>query len=166
VIDFHSFYVKYAGEVRRFALLLCGNSALADDLTSETFVRVWNSGGKIQQVTVKAYLFTITRNLFRDHLRRQKRWADLDEGVPDTSVCLELRAEHSEELRKTLESIQRLPEQERAALLMYAVDAMSYREIADVLGLSLAATKLRIYRARLKLIQASHRTVRLNGVKV
>ena len=53
--DFHSLYEKYVQDVRRFALLLSGNDALADDLTSETFVRVWTSRGEIRQATVKAY---------------------------------------------------------------------------------------------------------------
>ena len=77
--DFHSLYVKYAPDVRRFALLLSGNDALADDLTSETFVRVWTARGEIRQATVKAYLFTIVRNLYRDHWRRERRWTELED---------------------------------------------------------------------------------------
>ena len=61
--DFESLYKSYAPQVRRFALFLCGDAALADDITSETFVRAWIGQGKIRGATVKAYLFTIARNL-------------------------------------------------------------------------------------------------------
>ena len=50
-------------------------------------------------------------------------------------------------------SLQKLPEQERAALLLYAQEEMSYQEIADAMGLTLAAVKVKIHRARLKLVQ-------------
>lgn len=164
--DFHSLYVKYAGDVRRFALLLCGNSALAEDLTSETFVRVWSSGGDIRQATVKAYLFTITRNLFRDHLRQERCWTELEDEVPADRPSIQIRAEHSEELRRTIENLQQLPEQERAALLMYVQQEMSYREIADALNITLAAVKVKIHRARLKLVElSSSAPVPLQGEK-
>ena len=61
--DFHELYTRYARDVHRFALYLSGDAALADDITSETFVRAWNSAAPIREATVKAYLFTIVRNL-------------------------------------------------------------------------------------------------------
>ena len=81
MMDFHSLYQSYAPQVHRFALFLCGDAALADDLTSETFVRAWTARGKIREATVKAYLFTIARNLYRDHLRRNRRNTELDESI-------------------------------------------------------------------------------------
>ncbi|HET9183328.1 MAG TPA: RNA polymerase sigma factor [Candidatus Angelobacter sp.] len=64
--DFHSLYQSYAPQVQRFVLFLCGDASLADDITSDTFVRAWTARGKIREATVKAYLFTIARNLYRD----------------------------------------------------------------------------------------------------
>src|SRR5215469_9625969 len=153
--DFHSLYERYAQDVRRFALLLSGNDALADDLTSETFVRVWTARGEIRQATVKAYLFTIVRNLYRDHWRRERRWTELEDHVADRGISPQQRSEQSSELRHTMAALQNLPEQERAALLMYAEEEMSYQEIAEAMGLTLAAVKVKIHRARLKLIQAT-----------
>ena len=59
-MDFHSLYQSYAPLVHRFALFLCGDGALADDITSETFVRAWTARGKIKEATVKAYLYDPT----------------------------------------------------------------------------------------------------------
>lgn len=152
--DFHHLYVKYAQDVRRFALLLCGNAALADDLTSEAFVRLWTARGEIRQATVKAYLFTIVRNLYRDHWRRERRWTELEDVVADGTASPQTRSENRSELQRVLSHLQKLPEQERAALLLYAQEEMSYQAVADALGLTLAAVKVKIHRARLKLLQA------------
>ena len=61
---FHELYEKYSRDVYRFALYLSGDPALADDVTSETFVRVWSSPEPVRLATVKAYLLSIARNLW------------------------------------------------------------------------------------------------------
>jgi RNA polymerase sigma-70 factor (ECF subfamily) len=68
--DFSTLYKKYAPDVFRFALYLSGNRGQAEDITSETFVRAWTSPETIKVATVKAYLFTIARNLFLHGLQR------------------------------------------------------------------------------------------------
>ena len=80
-MDLHDLYSRYASDVRRFALYLCGNEALADDLTSETFLRAWSSATPIRESTVKAYLFTIVRHLYLSELRRSSRQHDALESM-------------------------------------------------------------------------------------
>src|SRR5215470_10594454 len=104
--DFHSLYQRYAPQVHRFALFLCGEAALADDITSETFVRAWTSRGKIREATVKAYLFTIARNLYRDHLRGHKPMHELDESVRDPGIDLESRAAQKAEVQAVMQMLQ------------------------------------------------------------
>ena len=153
ITDFHSLYQSYAPQVKRFALFLCGDASLADDLTSETFVRAWTSRGKIREATVKAYLFTIARNLFRDHLRRNNRYTELEESLADESPGVETRTEHKAELEAVMAALQRLPEVDRAALLMRVQEEMPYEEIAQALGLPVTTVKVKVHRARLKLMQ-------------
>lgn len=152
--DFHTIYQKYAPQVHRFALFLCGEAMLADDITSETFVRAWTARGKIREATVKAYLFTIARNLYRDHLRRNRKYQELEESLPDEAPSLQERAEHKAELDAVMAALQRLTETDRAALLMRVQEDMPYEEIAQALGLPLATVKVKVHRARLKLMQA------------
>lgn len=152
--DFQALYERYAPHVRRFALFLGGDAALADDITSDTFVRAWTSPGTIEQATVKAYLFTIARNLYHDSLRRSRRIATLHENIRDERVDAQKQAEDRSELSFVLAEMQRLPEIDRAALLMRAQEQMSYEEIAQALGLSLATVKVKIHRARLKLMRS------------
>jgi RNA polymerase sigma-70 factor (ECF subfamily) len=152
--DFHSIYQKYAPQVHRFALFLCGEAMLADDITSETFVRAWTARGKIREATVKAYLFTIARNLYRDHLRRNRKYQELEESLPDEAPSLQERAEHKAELDAVMAALQQLTETDRAALLMRVQEEMPYEEIAQALGLPVATVKVKVHRARLKLMQA------------
>ena len=70
--DFSALFKRYALNVFRFALYLSGNRHEAEDITSETFVRAWTSPERIGAATVKAYLFTIARNLFLQELRKSR----------------------------------------------------------------------------------------------
>ncbi len=149
--DFSSLYKKHAPDVYRFALYLSGERGEAEDITSETFVRAWTSPGPIEMATVKSYLFTIARNLFLQGLRKKSRHVALDDELRDPQAGPYAQAEQKEKLHSVMTELQRLPEASRSALLMRAVDGMAYEEIAQVLGISLAAVKVKIHRARLAL---------------
>jgi RNA polymerase sigma-70 factor (ECF subfamily) len=87
---FHDLYEGHSRDVYRFALYLSGDPALADDITSETFVRVWSSPEPIRFATVKGYLLAITRNLWLMERRRYLRRLGLEEvneTFPDTRVA-------------------------------------------------------------------------------
>ena len=151
MIDFSALYKKYAPDVFGFALYLSGERGEAEDITSETFVRVWTSPEPIEMATVRGYLFTITRNLFLQGLRKKARNVELDHQLPDSLPSPYAQAEQKDEFRNVLAGLQKLPEVDRAALLMRAFEDMPYEEIARALGLSLAAVKVKVHRARLAL---------------
>jgi RNA polymerase sigma-70 factor (ECF subfamily) len=151
--DIERLYERYAGDVRRFALYLCGDVVMADEITSDTFVRAWTAGDCIRQPTVKGYLFTIARNAYTDLLRRAARHTQLDENEPDTRLSAQMQMELSEEVRVVLAALQQLPEIDRTVLLMRALDEMPYEEIAETMGISVVSAKVKVHRARLKLMQ-------------
>jgi RNA polymerase sigma-70 factor, ECF subfamily len=148
---FGALYTKYAQDVYHFALYLSGERGEAEDIASETFVRAWVSSETIRVATVRGYLFTIARNLFLQGLRKKSRQVALDENLRDPRASPYAQAEQKAELRNVLAGLQKLPEIDRAALLMRAFDEMAYDEIARALGISLAAVKVKIHRARLAL---------------
>ena len=150
-MDFHTLYQRYAADVSRFALYLSGDAALAEDVTSETFVRAWTAPGRIRVATVKAYLFTIARNVYLQALRKERRVTDLDERLPDPAPDAQTRAGQRQELDRVLRGLQKLPEVDRAALLMRAQDELSYQEIAATLGITSSAARVKVHRARIKL---------------
>ena len=151
--DIEDLYDRYAGDVRRFALYLCGDAVMADEITSDTFVRLWMAAGRIRQPTVKSYLFTIARNAYTDLLRRAARHTQLDKNMPDTRVSAQTQLEQTAEVRAVLAALQQLPEIDRSVLLMRALDGMPYEEIAETLGIPLVTAKVKAHHARLKLMQ-------------
>ena len=101
--------------------------------------------------TVKAYLFTIARNLHRKQWRRQSRLEALDEAMPDQAAQPDEAAVNQDEFQRTLEAVHALPEIDRTVLLLRAEQELSYEDIEAVTGLSVAAAKVRVFRARAKL---------------
>ncbi len=151
--EFADLYARFAPDVYRFALYLSGRRDDAEDITSETFVRAWTAAGEIRMATVKGYLFTIARNLYLESRRRARRHVALDDYIRDPGPGPQARAEQAAELDAALRGLAALPETDRAALVMRAVHEMPYEEIARALGLSLAAVKVRIHRARRTLLE-------------
>ena len=72
-MDFSEIYRRYAPHVHRFSIYLSGNPARAEDLAAETFVHALCGRTSLRVDTVKAYLFGIARNLYRDLIERQRR---------------------------------------------------------------------------------------------
>jgi RNA polymerase sigma-70 factor, ECF subfamily len=150
-VEFSGIYRTYAHELRRFAVFLSGNPALADDLVSEAFVRAWTARDRIEFSTVRGYLFAIVRNLFLQHLRHERRRRPLDEQMVDDLPGPEARASDRNDLRVVIDALAALPEIDRAAVLMRADEGLAYEEIAAALRISVAAAKVKVHRARLRL---------------
>jgi RNA polymerase sigma-70 factor (ECF subfamily) len=156
---FHELYERYYRDVYRFALYLSGDPAIADDVTSETFIRVWSSPEPVRLATVKAYLLTIARNLCLMERRRSLRHQNLDETVPSGGHSALRQVEVKDELDRVLRALQEFPEADRAALLMRADEGLPYEEIAAALGLPVATVKVKIHRARLRLAHVRNQGV-------
>jgi len=153
VINFHELYQKYAQDVYRFAYWLCGNAQNAEDITSETFVRALTSTGEIRAETVKGYLLTIAKNLAYKKSNREKHLVPLDKNITEAQMEPVRIVENSNSIQTAMQFIQTLPEIDRAALILRLQDDLSYEEIASVLNISLAAAKVKVHRARLKLTE-------------
>ncbi|MFZ0335979.1 MAG: RNA polymerase sigma factor [Candidatus Acidiferrales bacterium] len=154
MIDVTSLYERYAPDVRRFALYLCGDPVMADEITSDTFVRAWLAREKIRELTVKSYLYAIARNAYVDLHRRAARHTELDERMPDAHISAQTHLEQRAEVDAVLAALQELPEIDRTVLLMRAFDEMPYEEIAVALEIPVTTAKVKVHRARAKLMQA------------
>jgi RNA polymerase sigma-70 factor (ECF subfamily) len=148
---FHELYSRYAEDVFRFAHWLTGNPHDARDITQETFVRAWTAPEEPRTETVKAYLYAIARNLHRKQWRRQSRLEALDEAMADPAAPPDQAAANQDEFRRTLEAVHALPEIDRTVLLLRAEQDLSYDDIAAATGLSAAAARVKVFRARAKL---------------
>jgi RNA polymerase sigma-70 factor (ECF subfamily) len=151
MIDFATLYQRHEAEVFRFSLWLSGDRALAEDITSETFLRVWTARARVDLTSVTGYLLTVARNLYLQGVPRAGRHEGLDAEAPDPGPGPDRSAEGIEELNAVLADLQQLPGLDRAALLMHAQQQMPYEEIAAALGITAGAAKVKVHRARLRL---------------
>jgi len=149
---------EYAGAVYGYLLRLSGDQALADDLTNETFYRAMLAlEGFRGEASIKTWLLRIARNLYLNRVKREKRLTSLDaleeQGVRFTATHpgpekVALDRERHQALEQALLA---LSETDRSMLLLASQEKLSYQEISEVLGLSVAVIKVRIFRARQRL---------------
>src|SRR5690242_11538342 len=145
-------YRSHAAEIFRYAFAMLGNRADAEDVTQATFVNAMRAIERHGEPhTPSNWLITIAHNIVRQRYRRlQSRpteveleseieAAELDEG--DTSIGDLVRA------------LQRIPPNQREALVMRELEGRPYREIAAMLDLSLSAVETLIFRARRSLAE-------------
>ena len=152
MLNFKDLYESYAAEVYRLALWLAGDSSEAEDITSETFIRAWVNNSNIRTETLKAYLFTIARNIYLEQLRKRKHQVNLDPTYPDPGPEPERVVESQIELLRIQRLVQTFPEVDRAAFVLRVQHELPYAEIARALEISMAAAKVKVHRVRKKLL--------------
>lgn len=147
---------EHADSVYRLAFRLSGNQHDAEDLTQETFMRVFRSLKSYQPGTFEGWLHRITTNLFLDMVRhrasvRMEALPEDYERVPGTDVTPE-EAYNDANLDPTLQAaLDQLSPDFRVAVVLCDVVGMSYEEIADTLGVKMGTVRSRIHRGRSQL---------------
>jgi RNA polymerase sigma-70 factor (ECF subfamily) len=154
MLNFTDFYDSYAAEVYRFAHWLTGDRWEAEDITSETFIRAWVRVNIVRTETLKAYLFTIARNIYLQKHRRGDHQVALHDSYPDPAPNPEKMLESQQALSLVQKILQTLPEIDRAAFVLRVQHELPYAEIARVLELSVTASKVKVHRVRKKLLAA------------
>ena len=149
--DFSGLYGRYAPGVYRYALFLCGDRTQAEDITSETFVRVWGARDRVELPTVRTYLLAIARNVFLQGLRQRRRVVELDDAISDPAPRPDASHEVAAELDRVMSLLAMLPEVDRTALLLRADEDLGYDEIAAILGITPVAARVKVHRARARL---------------
>jgi RNA polymerase sigma-70 factor (ECF subfamily) len=155
---FEKLYREHASAVFRFAWGLCGDRASAEDLVSETFVRILTRAPRIETRTALAYLLAVARNVHLSGWRRRRREVPLEPDLAAPETDWARRMDERDDLDRVLKSLGTLTEGERAALLLRVEHELPYDEIAAVLGVSASAAKVRVHRARLRLATARTRS--------
>jgi len=144
---------QHADRVYRLAYRLSGNQQDAEDLTQETFIRVFRSVQNYQPGTFEGWLHRITTNLFLDMVRRRTRIRmealpeDYDR-VPAEDPNPE-QIFHDSRLGPDLQAaLDSLPPEFRAAVVLCDIEGLSYEEIGATLGVKLGTVRSRIHRGR------------------
>lgn len=160
--QFESFVLAYQDMVFTTAVRFLGNDAEAEDVAQEVFLRAWKHWGELHDATAAGgWLKTVARNLCLNHLQRHRaRWTsfsdlaredDEQEGrepefAAEETLGMELL---TADQRVILEgALAKLPDDQRAALVLYHFEDLDYVEIAARLKVSLGKVKTDIFRAR------------------
>jgi RNA polymerase sigma-70 factor (ECF subfamily) len=154
----HPDLVAAIPRLRRYARVLTGDSARADDLVQETLARGWEKRRLWAAGTdLRAWLFTIMHNVFvnqRALAIRDAQNVSLDgDGEAGAAWQVPVRAPQQAhvELQEVLRELSRLPTDQREVLVLAAVEEMRYEEIAKVLAIPVGTVMSRLSRARAKL---------------
>mgnify|MGYP000107782669 CR=1 FL=1 len=144
--------------VKRVIARIVFNESEAEELAQETFVRAFHRLHSVrEQARLSSWLFGIARNVFLEHCRTKKEAARLLEepneesepvdGAPTPDAVLLL----AEADRKLSEALSHVGEPRKSALLRRLDHGLSYEDIAEIMGFSVAKVKNEIHRARLQL---------------
>lgn len=153
---------EHADRVYRLAYRLTGNTHDAEDLTQETFIRVFRSLASYKPGTFEGWLHRITTNLFLDMARRRSRLRM--EGLPEDTDRLAGDDPSPEQVYSETHldpdlqaALDELPPEFRAAVVLCDVEGLSYEEIGATLGVKLGTVRSRIHRGRQALRAALER---------
>lgn len=144
---------QHADRVYRLAFRLAGNQHDAEDLTQETFIRVFRSVHNYQAGTFEGWLHRITTNLFLDMVRRRARirMEALPENydrVPANEPTPE-QIYHASRLDPDLQAaLDALAPEFRAAVVLCDIEGLSYEEVGATMGVKLGTVRSRIHRGR------------------
>jgi len=153
--EFDNVVNLYYRDLYRLSFSLTRNEADAFDLTQQTFY-VWaNKGYQVKNLAnVKGWLFTTLNREFLQIRRRQSRFSD--EPISETTqdfLAISEDVVNRIDAHTVLEALGEIDEAFRAPLVLYYMEDLSYREIADVLGLPLGTVQSRIARAKIQLLR-------------
>jgi RNA polymerase sigma-70 factor (ECF subfamily) len=143
-------------QVYTLAYRLVGDRHEAEDVAQDSYLRVHRSLGTFRgESSFRTWLFRIVANAAMNHLRRRGRFGDLGDEADDVLVLAEPPPRESDvdadELRRVLAT---LTDAQRVVVLMKDAYGFSSREIADEMGISEGAVKVRLHRARRRLKDA------------
>jgi RNA polymerase sigma-70 factor, ECF subfamily len=145
----------YSGLLYRVAHSVLRNTAEAEDVVQDTFVRVLQQKRKLAEIVeIRPWLVRIAWNLALDR-RRRVRPEQMDEafaaGLATDEMGADLALAEARRMKQVLDAIERLPGKERETLLLSAMEELSTAEIGKVLGRSESSVRSLLFRARTRL---------------
>jgi RNA polymerase sigma-70 factor (ECF subfamily) len=148
---FAELYERHVVRVYRHIYYMLGNAAEAEDLTSQTFLRAWEA---IERYQVRgapfvSWLLRIAHNLGVSHLRSKRESSQLHDGIMDNKMRRDPEASYQQTAEEELvrEAILRLREEQRQVIILRFIEDLDYREVAEIIGKSVAAIRVIQHRA-------------------
>ncbi len=146
VNDYNRCVDEHSDGLYRFLLKNIKDEEVARDLVQESFMKLWIKKKEVEKEKSKSYLFTTGYHTMIDHIRKNSRNVSYE--------TVEYKEESYDrgysDLKEVLnEAVDKLPEDQKAVVLLRDYEGYSYKEIADITDLTESQVKVYIYRARL-----------------
>lgn len=158
---------EHRSRIYRYLLSMVRDPHVAEDLTQETFLRALRGLGSLRdRAALVPWLYRLATNVFIDWVRAENRRgltyaggqgrdeAGLIAEIPDPTARIDRRVEQKDMSECVQDFVDDLPDDFRSVILLHDAHGLSNPEIAQMLGLTVATTKIRIHRGRLRLRQA------------
>lgn len=155
---FSKIYDKYIDKIYRFIFLKVNSQEIAQDLTSETFLRGWkvfksqnSAGKKLNRIeNPPAFLYQIARNLVIDHYRQKGKFQVMpasDSQIVDPRINLEERVCLNSDLEQVMKALNTLKDEYQDVIIYRYLDELSVPEIAKIMEKSEGAVRVTLHRA-------------------
>ena len=147
--DYIDLFNQLYSPIKNFIYYKTGDIELADDIAQDTFIKIWEKRNEIRNETVKSLLYTIAGNLCKNRFEHQQVVFEFANNFQQNefSVSPEFELELKEFNDKLQNAIGKLKEKNRVVFLMNRIDGLTYKQIADNLGLSQKAIEKRMKNA-------------------
>lgn len=140
---------RHQDSIYRFVVRFLGNTSEAEDISQETFIRFFHAADRYRpEAALRTYLLRIAKNLCIDHFRK-KRPEPMKE-LPEkytTRTPLAIM-EQAQSIKRLMEAVNDLPENQRMAILLRHDHDLCYKEISETMNLSIGAVESLLVRAR------------------
>lgn len=148
---FSQIYDQYLDKIYRFVFIKVSSEDVAKDLTSETFVRCWNSLSKNDNIeNVQAFLFRVARNLIVDHYRDKAKTQTIStDNLPiiDPKIDLLGKAQLSSDIQNVKLAISKLNSDYQDVIIWHYLDELTIGEMAQTMKKSEGAVRVMLHRA-------------------
>ena len=155
---FRTIHDRYRARLHAYVRqMLGGSQSDAEDALQDVFLRAYGAlRSNARDIALRAWLYRVAHNRCIDHLRRPvPPPADVFDVSRTPAADPSTATERREDLRRLVQDVRRLPEQQRSVLLMREMDGLSYADLAAALDASVPAVKSLLVRARMGLVQAA-----------
>lgn len=152
---------QYKNKIYSYSLYMLKNKMDADDVTQETFIRIWKNIDSVNSLAAKTWIMKTTHNLCIDFLRKRavsfNKEYEITEYIEESIATEEslhnpyLTTHFKMMASKIKEAIQRLPENLRSVFVLYEINGLKYKEISKTLEIPENSVKVYLMRARKRL---------------
>jgi RNA polymerase sigma factor (sigma-70 family) len=148
VAEYNHSVGEYADRLYRFVLKNIRDASTAQDIIQDTYEKLWIKHEFVSFEKVRSYLFTAAYHTLIDYTRKSRILIDIE----SMKNAFGEASNESFDLKENLDAaLKKLPEMQRAVILLRDYEGYSYEEIGEITGLSESQVKIYIYRGRLAL---------------